>query len=490
MKILLITPPGRSLLSFNYPIPPLGILYLASSIRQEGNHQVDVMDCFAKKMSVRSLLRYIRKNPVDALGISFTTDARFSAFDTAEAVKEEFPNITIIGGGPHVTVAAEDTLNHVKSFDICVRVEGEVTLLETLHALERGDTLDTVQGITYRSGNNVISNPPRKVISKLDEIPFPAWDLIDLNTYNQHTRGYFRRDDYLTTSIVSNRGCPGNCSFCYNNQVWGRIVRVRGVQNFLDEIEMLYKDYGVRHFRVSDDTFNITVKRVLAICDEIERRGLKFTWECHLRADQVSYEMLKRMKETGCFQVTYGVESVNDETLHGLIGKRITIEQVEQMAAWCRELDILYVGGYIISFPDETLEQMYNTVNHMKKIGGRTGLNILKIYPGTQIEKIAKERKVLPEGFSWGERKWTFKDSLPALSGAIPFYIEKISWDDLQKILFEWAKMNNIGLLKPLWLSIIGIRSFNDVHRLFQLGINYLKSSHSRASDCSISKSR
>lgn len=476
MKILLITPPGRSLLSFNYPIPPLGILYLASSIQQDGNHDVDVLDCFAKKMSLRSLLKYIRKNPVDALGISFTTDARFAAFDTAAAVKKEFPNITVIGGGPHVTVAAEDTLSHIKEFDICVRVEGEITLVETLNALEKGESLDTVEGITYRSGNKIISTSNRKIIPKLDTIPFPAWDLIDLKTYNQHTRGYFRRDEHLTTSVVSNRGCPGNCSFCYNNQVWGRIVRVRGVQNFIDEIEMLYTKYGVRHFRISDDTFNITIKRVIEICDEIKRRGLEFQWECHLRADQVSCEMLKHMKESGCIQVTYGVESVNDETLHGLIGKRITIEQVDQMAAWCRELDILYVGGYIISFPDETIEDMYNTVNHMKKIGGRTGLNILKIYPGTQIEKIARERGVLPEGFSWGDRKWTYKDSLPALSGAIPFYIEKISWDELQQVLFQWAKMNNIGLLKPMWLSIIGIRSFNDVYRLFQLGLNYIKS--------------
>ncbi len=476
MKILLITPPGRSLLSFNYPIPPLGILYLASSIRKDGNHEVDLLDCFAKKMSLRSLLRYIRKNSVNALGISFTTDARFAAFDTASAVKKEFPNITVIGGGPHVTVTAEDTLNHVKAFDFAVRVEGEITLVEALNALENGNALNAVEGITYRSDNEVISNPPRKVIPKLDEIPFPAWDLIDLNTYNQHTRGYFRRDGQLTTSVVSNRGCPGNCSFCYNNQVWGRIVRVRSVQNFLDEVELLYTKYGVRHFRFSDDTFNITIKRVVAVCNEIKRRGLKFTWECHLRADHVSREMLEHMKETGCFQVTYGVESVNDETLHGLIGKRITIKQVEEMAAWCRELDILYVGGYIISFPDETLEEMHNTVNHMKTIGGRTGLNILKIYPGTQIEKIARERKVLPEDFSWGDRKWSYKDSLPALSGAIPFYIEMISWDELQKVLFEWAKMNNIGLLKPLWLAIIGIRSFNDVHRLFQLGINYIKS--------------
>jgi magnesium-protoporphyrin IX monomethyl ester (oxidative) cyclase len=476
MKILLITPPGRSLLSFNYPIPPLGILYLASSIRQDGNHEVTVLDCFAKKMSLKSLLRYIKKNPVDALGISFTTDARFSAFDTATAVKEEFPEITIIGGGPHVTVAAEDTLKHIKAFDVAVRVEGEITLVDTLNTLGKGKSLEKVEGITYRSGDKIISNQNRKVIPKLDVIPFPAWDLIDLDTYNQHTRGYFRRDNYLTTSVVSNRGCPGNCSFCYNNQVWGRIVRVRSVQNFLDEIELLYSKYGVRHFRFSDDTFNITSKRVIQVCDEIRRRGLKFTWECHLRADQVSCEMLQHMKDTGCNQVTYGVESVNDETLHELIGKRITIEQVDQMAAWCRELDILYVGGYIISFPDETIEEMYNTVNHMKKIGGKTGLNILKIYPGTQIEKIARERGVLPEGFSWGERKWTYQDSLPALSGAIPYYIDKISWDELQKVLFIWAKMNNIGLLKPLWLSIIGIRSVNDVYRLFQLGLNYIKS--------------
>jgi radical SAM superfamily enzyme YgiQ (UPF0313 family) len=486
MKILLITPPGRSLLSFNYPVPPLGILYLASSIRNDGNHEVSVLDCFAKRISLRKLLRIIKRDSIDVLGISFTTDARFAAFDTADAVKKVFPQLTIIGGGPHATVAAEDTLNHVKSFDICVRVEGEITLVEVLNALEQGKALDTVNGITFRSGNRIVTNPPRKVIPKLDNIPFPAWDMINLNTYSQHKRGYFRRDRELTASVISNRGCPGNCAFCYNNQVWGRIVRVRGVENFIDEVEELYNKYGVRHFRFSDDTFNITVKRVIDICDEIVRRGLKFSWECHLRVDKVSLEMLEKMKQTGCFLVTYGVESVNDETLHGLIDKKITVEQVEQLAAWCKKIEMSFVGGYIISFPDETLEDMYNTVNHMKKIGGRAGLNILRIYPGTRIEQIAKERGVLPDGFSWGERRWTHKNALPALSGPIPFYIEKISWNELQKVLFVWAKMNNIGLLKPLWLSIIGIRSFNDICRLFQLGMNYVRRLF--VPDCSVPK--
>jgi magnesium-protoporphyrin IX monomethyl ester (oxidative) cyclase len=475
MKILLITPPGRPLLSFNYPVPPLGILYLASSLQKDGKHEVTVLDCFAERISLRTLLSIIKKDHIDVLGISFTTDARFAAFDTADAVKKAFPHITIIGGGPHVTVAAEDTLSHVKSFDICVRVEGEITLVEVLNALEEGNILDNIEGITYRSGNQILSNPPRKVIPKLDDLPFPAWDLIDLNTYSPLSKGYFRRERKLTTSVLSSRGCPGNCAFCYNNQVWGRIVRVRGVQNFVDEIEVLYTKYGVRHFRFSDDTFNITVKRVIEICDEISRRELKFTWECHLRVDKASYEMLEKMKQTGCFLVTYGVESVNDKTLHGLIDKKITIEQVEQLTAWCREIGILFVGGYIISFPDETLEEMYHTVDHMKKTGGRTGLNILRIYPGTRIEQIAKERGVLPEGFSWGERSWTYKNALPALSGPIPFYIEKIPWNELQKVLFEWAKMNNIGLLKPLFLSITGIRNFNDVYRLFQFGLNYIK---------------
>jgi hypothetical protein len=186
--------------------------------------------------------------------------------------------------------------------------------------------------------------------------------------------------------------------------------------------------------------------------------------------------MLEKMKQTGCFLITYGVESVNDKTLHGLINKRITIEQVEQLASWCKEIGMLFVGGYIISFPDETLEDMYNTVNHMKKIGGRSGLNILRIYPGTRIEQIAKERGVLPERFSWGERRWTNRNSLPALSGPIPFYIETVPWNELQKVLFTWAKLNKIGLLKPLFLSITGIRNFNDVYRLFQLGLNYIRS--------------
>jgi len=474
MNILLIIAPSKMYFTYNEVVNPLGILYLASSLESDGRHNVEVLDCLAKAISIKGLIKRLKKNPPNAVGISFTTDARFQAFKTARALREAFPSMIIIGGGPHGTLVPDDTLKHVQAIDILVRGEGERTIIDLLNTLEDQRPLETVPGISFRSDNEVIHNSDSTLIPCIDTIPFPSWDRIDLRDYGLSNK-VPDHPNLICANVISARGCPGKCSFCSNPLLWGKSVRVRSASNFVDELQLLYDKFGVRYLRISDDTFNVNHGRVIEICEQIIERRLNLYWDCAFRVDKASLDMIKLMKRAGCVQLVYGVESVNDKTLDGLIGKKISIEQVEQVTAWCREAGLPFTGGYIISFPDEKIEDMHRTLDFMKKTGGRTGLNILRIYPGTGIEKIARERGVLPRDFSWADEKFVIKNTLPALSGPVPLYIENIPWPVLQKALFDWAGDNNIGLLKPLLIALKGIRGFNDITRLFQFGFTYVR---------------
>jgi len=476
MRILLLTPPTKMMLTLSTIVNPLGTLYMASAIRQHGRHDVNVLDCLAERMTLKELITKLRRDTPDVVGISFTTDSRFHAFGTARAIREAFPGIFIVGGGPHATVAAQDTLEHVPAFDALVRGEGEVTVVDLLDTLEAKGELSSIPGLSFRRGDEIVHNPDRELVRDLDDLPFPAWDMVDLGKYS-----YWINNDEggkageFTANIISSRGCPAQCAFCSNALLWGRRTRMRSAKSFVDEIEMLHRDYQVSNFRITDDSFNINRRRVIEICEEILVRGLDIRWDCSIRVDAVSLEMLQLMKRAGCIQVFFGVESVHEKTLDGLIGKNITLEQVNQTAEWCRQTGIGYYGGFIISFPDETVEDMWRTVEFSKAFQGKSTVNILRIYPGTRIETMAKERGVLPPDFSWANEMFTLSNSLPALSGPVPLYIESIPWPELQKVLFQWAQDNHFSLWRPLFLAIKGIRRPSDVFRLFQFGVTYLR---------------
>lgn len=403
MKIALIFPPNIYQTKQN--MPPLGICWLAAVLRERGFEDVILIESMANKYSNEDIIELLKKEGPDIVGISFGTQIRFSAFDLASQIKKNFPGMPVVAGGPHPTLAAQDTLENIPEIDIVVRGEGEVSFLNLAKTFEKNEDFAGVKGISFRDKKgNIIHNPPEFPIEDLDGLPFPARDLLPMEKYDKTMTLSKKR----ATNIMTSRGCPYSCVFCSVSEQWGHKIRHRSPKNVVDEVGLVLKNYpfieGIRFF---DDVFTMDKSRVLEICREIKKRKLDFVWECEARANTIDKEMVLAMKDAGCEFIDLGIESGSDKILRN-IKKSITVEQAIEAAGTIKKAGIGLKIFIMHSLPGETCEDIKKTVFLSRYLYHKVGVDgatqgITIIYPGTELEKIAKELGTLPEDFSWSK---------------------------------------------------------------------------------------
>jgi hypothetical protein len=261
--------------------------------------------------------------------------------------------------------------------------------------------------------------------------------------------------------------------------MWGRRYRARSPENVLAEVDELVNGYGAKVLWVFDDTFTVERDRTAAICEGLIRRFPGVKWFCEIRVDTVDRELLALMKESGCFCVAFGVESGSQRIIDESIGKRIGLEQVRQVVSWCRELGLQYNPFMILSHPGETEDDARETmrfIREWKSDGAQVSLAIMHIYPGTRIEKAARDRGILPPDFSWASREDSHRvPMLPAAQGHVPIFLDGLSWEFLSACMFEWAGMQKYSVLKRVPKAITGIRSLADLKRGWMMLKAYLR---------------
>jgi radical SAM superfamily enzyme YgiQ (UPF0313 family) len=479
MKVLLVIPPKGYLASTwsrENIIPPLGLLYLAAVLKQKGI-EVEILDAFIEKYSWIQLKKAFCQKKPDVVGVSFTTETRFDGFRTIKIAKQVLPKSLIVAGGVHVSLASEDTLLHVPELDIIVRDEGEQTFLEVLKAFEKGGSFSKILGISFRKNNKILHNPPRPFIQNLDEIPFPDRRLLsDRYSLTLDVPG---KGKVLAAHLMSSRGCPIGRNFCASSRMWGELFRARSPENVVAEIEWLVEKYGVKGIWFFDDTLTMNPSRVEKICNLILKRRLDINWFCEIRVDTVNKDLLKKMKEAGCYQVCFGVESGSQRIIDEIIGKKIRIEQVRKVTKWCEELDILIYPTFIVSHPTEVLNEARQTIALMRELksyaNGDVTIGVLKIYPGTKLEKYAKENGILPVDFSWAKEHDPRVVLLPSVAGNAPIFIDKLNWEEINQILFEWRDISHYPILRRIPGAIKNIKSWGDLKRMFITGKVFLK---------------
>ena len=336
---------------------PLGIYYLASWLRRH-DFNVTVTDAETLKLTEEQILGEIEQLTPDFIGISSTTVAFHRAVGVAKIIKERFPNLPIILGGPHVTSNIEHAMSF-DAFDIGVIGEGEITALELLTALSNRSSVKEIAGIAYRDDRNkLVITPKRQYIDNLDMLPFPAYDLIsDIRLYTPPPSNY---KTLPVTNIISSRGCPNQCTFCDRN-IFGTKYRERSAENVFEEIRYLWNEYHVREIAFVDDTFLINKQRIHKLFELLHVEGIHFPWTCMARINNVTFDFLKFLKERGCWNIAFGIES-GDEDILKTIKKNISIEAVRQVIEWCDELKIRTKGFFIVGHPKETLETINKTI--------------------------------------------------------------------------------------------------------------------------------
>src|SRR4030042_2886629 len=391
-KIVLTTPPitlkeryGKLSGAANRR-PSLGILYIAAVLRRD-DYAVSVIEASSLGFSLKKLLDKIIAIKPKYLGISATTLSIFNASALADEIKKVISNIKIIIGGPHFTAIPEETMGLFKSFDFGVIGEGEETMEGLIHSLNHGRNGSDISGCIAREGDKTVRTAPRKFLDDLDRLPFPAWDLLKDFPKKYHPPPFrFRR--LPAVYIVTTRGCPFKCIFC-DRSVFGNKCRGHSSNYVLELIEYLYNRFGIREILIEDDTSVTFKKRLIEVCEGIIDRGVKISWSCLGRADAVTPEVLSLMKKAGCWSISYGIET-GDEDVMKFIGKNITIDKIEQAVRFTKKAGILSKGFFILGHPTETRDTIKKTIDFALRIPlDDISVSMMTPFPGSRLHEIA-----------------------------------------------------------------------------------------------------
>jgi len=394
-SVLLIYPFFRRRLDRSrFRFPPLGVAYVAASL-QEAGHRVQLLDCTFLRRD--DALRQALAAKAEVVGIYCMSTMMQDCLWFAQRLRGRCG--LLVAGGPLPTCDPEAFLEH---FDVVVRGEGEQTMCEILAAHESGADVNSVAGVVCRTragadvrGTDSPANgtepaafrSPRPFASNLDEIPFPARQLLPNQRYVRYGK---KKYGYSITTVMSTRGCPFRCEFC-SNVVFGGSYRERSPHNVVDEIEVALA-LGYDRISFADDVFTLNGRRVIEICQEIGRRDLRFSWECLGRVDAFDHPTAQEMKRAGCFRIFFGIESGNDDILK-LMNKQITTEQARTAVETAHRAGLEVGAFFILCYPGETDDTVLDTLRFAGSLPlDYVGLTMPYPLPGTALSERLADR--------------------------------------------------------------------------------------------------
>lgn len=421
-RILLLNPPFKPRTGFNRegrctqaadfwstPWPPYSLASIAAMIRDD--HEVRILDCPAQNIGRKKLEEIV-------------TDFRPALVISSSSTQTIEPDLSVLDGlkgaagprtavfGIHATVLAPEILAH-PGVDFVVRNEPEETTRDLVAAIDAGGDVSRVQGLAFRDGNGqVVLTAPRPFIQDLDALPYPAWDLVDLDRYR--LPGYGRR--FLIISTI--RGCPFNCSFCNTHVYYGSCARPRSVSGIVGEIRDGRRRYGIEDFFFWGDTFTLVREQIRSLCRRIIDEDLGIRWVANSRVDTVDAEILDLMQRAGCWMVSYGIESGDDAVLRRC-GKKITREKVIEAVRLAQAAGIKVAGHFVLGLPGETEASAERTLDLARTLD----LDFANFYAAVPFPGSALYDEALREGWLHGQ-DWTrfaqseFVMDLPTIASA------------------------------------------------------------------------
>lgn len=472
----------------------MGLGYVAAAIRQAG-HEVSVLNCLTESISQGiapdshkinadftrhgltddEILSRMESYRPDVVGVTCMFTSYFKdAHDIARLSKRRDPSVPVLFGGAHASTFPEVVMKD-PNVDVVVIGEGERTVVEVLQRIERNAGLTGVQGIMHRKDGVVIREAPRPFIENLDDIPFPAWDLMerDVRLSRRANAGnkFLMRPPvgYLLTS----RGCPMECSFCSVKLTWSRHWRARSAKNVVDEMEWLHNKYGYREFHFVDDNSSVSRSRMHAICDDILARKMdvRIATPTGIAIGTLDHEVLVKMKKAGFYRLCFGIETGDPWAQQHVVRKRVDLDKAKRVIADANRLGYWTSATHIIGFPHETREHIQKTVDFAK----HSNMDLAIIYllvpqPGTKVYEEMKAEGLIdltpymdPASPEWHKISITYGNG---------FRNRYLSNEELQKILSDaYRQFIVYKIARPrTYLNLARkLKSWEDVRYLFQL---------------------
>jgi anaerobic magnesium-protoporphyrin IX monomethyl ester cyclase len=390
MKVLFIEPPSTTSISM---LPPITLPTLKGFIKQTTSHDAKILDLVFHGDDWQTLvLNEIKKERPDLIGFSMLSFNYHSILTIARFIKQH-TTIPIIAGGVHVILSPEDVI-HNNEIDIVCIGEGEYVLRELLDA-----SLDcsSVDGIWYKQKGTIVKNEPRLLITDLDRYAIPDFDDFDMK------KCLFIFNNHLP--IMASRGCPYSCSYCNNHALRrtlkGTYVRFRSVGHVIEEIDQRitqYYDMGFRYFYFFDDTFILNKDYVLKFCERFKEKGFHklLRWNVNIRANLVTHELMRTLKDAGCYQVRMGIESGNEVIRNSVYNRGMTNKEIYDAVEIIKKNNLQLRLYFMVGAPQETLEMMQESLRMAKRLhADEIFFSLLYPLPGTDILRLCENEQVL-----------------------------------------------------------------------------------------------
>lgn len=394
--------------------PPMGLAYLASTLRKEG-YKVEIIDALALGwkdrvyekgyinygVNMNKLISLVLNSKPDLVGLSclFTTQYP-NNLEFAKKIKKLKKNLPIVIGGAHASALPEETIKE-DCFDYLIKGEGEEIFVDLIKNIDKSKKeISKIKGIYYKKGNEIYFTGKRRPILPLDKIPFPAYDLLNLNEYFQAWKQSGRTVyNKKWSSIFTSRGCPYKCVFCSIHPVYGRGWRGFSPERVVEEIEYLYNTYHIKEFLFEDDNLTFNKDRAKRIFKLLLKKGLdknKICWTSPngLRADTIDEELMSLFKKTGARYIRIACESGDQNIVDNIIHKNIDIREIERVAKLAKKWKIPLGIFFVIGFPGEKISNINKTINYAKHLFKAYGADPLIFYacplPGTELYPICE----------------------------------------------------------------------------------------------------
>ena len=360
---------------------PLGLLSIATIL----NHKkipVRIVDinkdnlCLYLEKAVEAILN---EKP-DIIGFSTQVNEYFHTIQMAKLCKEKHPNSLILFGGPQASITDVATMNSFPFVDIVVRGECEGTIIDLIDAIGNTDKLHGIPGITFRDRGKIVRTREAPSIEILDDIPIPNYDLFpDVRKYEN-------------LPIEVGRGCPFGCTFCSTKDFFQRKIRFKKIDQILQLMAYLRKEYGVRSFSFQHDNITSSKTILKELCIGIKRLGLDISWGCSARLDSLDQEVITLMAESGCNEIFLGIET-GSPRMQRIIDKQLDLNEVICISDLLRSNGINFTASFMMGFPEEELEDLEMTIRLMTALRfkgngrERIQLHMVSVYPGTKIHE-------------------------------------------------------------------------------------------------------
>jgi radical SAM superfamily enzyme YgiQ (UPF0313 family) len=429
---------------------PLGTLYVASALQQAG-HEVRFYN--GAFMLHDEIMAQVKEYVPQFIGLYSTAFGWNKAKKTAADLKQKIADLFIVVGGPYPVAVQEQCLKDCSDIDAVVTGEGEITVVEMLAKLGAGQSLDSVEGLAYRTNDAIRKNPPRPLISDLDSLPFPARELLgEAGRYIPPPATYKRKP---VAVIMTARGCNRRCLYCFQIDKYRESgIRYRSVENVMAEIELVLSQ-GYREIKFIDDTLAADYNRAMTIAREIKKRNLDFTWFASAVVNQVDKPLLQAFKDAGCWAILFGAESGVQKDLNA-IRKGITPEQTRKAVRAAKEVGITVYTPFLFGIPGQTYEDGLKSIEFALELDPDiANFHAITPFPGTELYDNIEKYGTMSEDLS----DYTYQGA-----AFVPYTMTREEIGELRQL----ALKKFYSRPRFLWRRLLALRSMNDLLAAWQ----------------------